>query len=119
MASQTTPSTYTLTPDENHLLTLWQERVATQNFSAGIAGTRTIKVMGRAGDAPVAIPRITSLAALDTLAPEEQFAFEYADRLVQAFRSRGRAVFSAGELISRFDPADQNDLLVLSPLAGG
>lgn len=118
MASQSS-STYTLTPEENRLLTLWQERVATQTFSQGIAGTRTIKVMGRAGDAPVAIPRITSLAALDTLAPEEQFAFEYADRLVQAFRSRGRAVFSAGELISRFDPADQNDLLVLSPLAGG
>ncbi len=115
----THPSPTTLTPEENALLTLWQQRVATQNFSAGITGTRVIKVMGRAGDAPVAIPRVTSLAALETLSPEEQFAFEYADRLVQAFRSRGRAVFSDGQLVSRFNPEDQNDLLVLSPLAGG
>jgi hypothetical protein len=119
MATTTKPSTYTLTAYETRLLDLWQQRVANQNFSAGIAGTRTIKVMGRAGDAPVAIPRITSLAALETISPEEQFAFEYADRLLQAFRSRGRAIFSAGELVQRFDPTDKNDLLVLSPLAGG
>lgn len=117
--SEPTSIQTTLTPNEVRLLTLWQTRVQKQEFSAGVTGTRIIKVMGRAGDAPVAIPRLAEPTALDNLSPEERFAVEYGDRVVRGFQARGRSVFSAGLIVAGFDPADQNDLIVLSPIAGG
>lgn len=116
---QSTSIQTTLTSDEVRLLTQWQKRVQENRFSDGVAGTRTIKVMGRAGDAPVLVPRLAEGLALDNLSPEERFAVEYGDRVVQGFQARGRSVFSAGLIIERFDATDTNDLIVLSPIAGG
>lgn len=108
-----------LTPEEVALWERWQQRVAEGNFSEGIAGTRTVRVMGRAGDAPVKLPTLADIGWLPTLEPDEQFALDYGDRLVKGFAARGRSLFSDGSLISRFDPTDRNDIIVLTPIAGG
>ena len=104
----------------------WQERVRTGNFSAGVTGAGEIRVFGRAGDAPVAYPRITSLAVLETLSEEERYAIQLADRVTAEHARMSRPLYAlprgnafGGEMISKFDPTRDEDILVLNQIRGG
>jgi hypothetical protein len=101
----------------------WQERCQQGTFSAGVLGMGTIRVFGRAGDAPVAFPRIESLAGLDALEADERWAFETAQGIVQAAQTQNRPVMAtqpphAGAIpnptpLKTFDPSAEN-ILILS-----
>ncbi len=114
-----------LSIEEQRLLEQWQARVARGEFSAGVTSVGMIGVMGRSGDEQVAFPRITSLAALDTLTPDEQFAVRYAERVVNAKRGAGRVLAGFrpgsgyGSIITRFDPTSPEDILILTQAQGG
>ncbi len=104
----------------------WQDRVKAGNFSAGVTGVGEIRVFGRAGDAPVAYPRITSLAVLDTLSEEERYALQFADRVTAEHARMSRPLYAVprgnaigGEMILTFDPTRAEDILVLSQITGG
>ncbi len=106
----------------------WKERCQRGNFSAAIIGLGTIRVMGRSGDAAVQFPRITSLAALGELEPDEQYAVQVAQRIIEQARQQSRTVFAvqpavngvtpAPERVSEFDPAAES-LMVVARIAGG
>jgi hypothetical protein len=106
----------------------WQERCQQGNFSSAVLGVGTIRVFGRSGDAPVAFPRIESLAALDTLEPDERWAIEVAQNIVTTAQNQRRPVMAtqppqAGTTprptaVDVFDPQAEN-LLVLSMTQGG
>jgi hypothetical protein len=106
----------------------WKARCAQGNFSAAVLGVGTLRVFGKAGDAPVTFPRIESLAALDTLAADERWAVETAQSLVTAARAKQRPVMAtqppqngtapAPTPITTFDPKAEN-VLILSLTRGG
>ncbi len=103
----------------------WQERVRTRTFSQAVQGVGTIRIMGKAGDAPLAFPRITSLEALSSLAPDEQWALRAAQVLVEQAPSQQRSVFAVGEgganqpeRVTSFEPMAES-LIVVSRVAGG
>jgi hypothetical protein len=103
----------------------WLERVRSGQFSPTVLGVGTIKVFGRAGDAPVAFPRIESLAALDTLEADERWAVTYADQVIAQHQRQGRSIMGAvpGQAtgavpVQHFDPSREYHL-VLSQIAGG
>ena len=103
----------------------WQERQRSGQFSAAVLGVGTIKVFGRAGDAPVAFPRIASLAALDQLEPDERWAVTYAEQVIAQHQKNGRSIMGAmpGQAngaapVTSFDPTREYHL-VLSQIAGG
>lgn len=109
------------------LLQRWEERVRTSAFSPAVKGVGVVRVMGRAGDAPVYYPQIESLAALDTLAPDERAAVEYAEEVVRAHQRAGRSVVTSttagGALpgssrLGQFD-ATRPTILILSRITGG
>src|SRR5437763_14525256 len=76
------------------LETAWKARCASGNFSSDlILGAGTIRVMGRSGDATLTFPRIASLDALGTLEPDEQYAVQAAQRIIEQARSEQRVVF--------------------------
>lgn len=114
-----------LSVEEQRLLEEWQARVARAGFSPGVVSVGIIGVMGRAGDEQVTFPRISSLAALDTLAADEQFAVRYAERVVNAKRGAGRVLAGFrpgsgyGSIITRFDPTSPDDILILTQAQGG
>jgi hypothetical protein len=107
---------------------LWQERCQQGNFSPAVLGVGTIRVFGRSGDAPVTFPRIESLAALETLEPDERWAVEVAQGMVTAAQNQSRPVVAthppaAGTAPSpatviTFDPKAEN-VLILSLTRGG
>ena len=106
----------------------WKERCQTGNFSPAIMGLGTIRVMGKAGDAPVQFPRITSLAALDMLEPDEQWALRTAQDIVTQAQQTRRQVLAtvppqSGEQptptpVTTFDPRVET-ILVTSMTIGG
>ena len=106
----------------------WQERCQRGAFSPAVMGVGTIRIFGRAGDAPVAFPRIESLAALDTLEPDERWALETAQGMIQAAQAQNRPVMAtqpprAGTALNptpvqTFDPKAEN-VLILSLTRGG
>jgi len=57
---------------DRELQRAWEARVQRGQFSHNVLGVGTIRVMGKAGDAPVAFPRIASLNLLPGLEPDEQ-----------------------------------------------
>ena len=109
------------------LLQRWEERVRTGAFSAAVKGVGVVRVMGRAGDAPVRYPQIESLAALDSLAPDERAAVQFAEEVVREHQRAGRSAvtpttaggaLSGANRIHQFD-ATQPNILILSRIAGG
>ena len=73
----------------------WQERCRQGNFSAAVLGLGVVRVFGKSGDAPVAFPRIESLAALDQLEADERWAVETAQEVVNAAQARQRPVMAS------------------------
>jgi hypothetical protein len=114
--------------NEEALACRWKERCASGQFSRAVLGLGTIRVMGKAGDAPVQFPRIPSLDALDTLEPDEQWAVQAAQAIVTQACNQHRPVLAAappqpGSLpiakpVTTFDPSIET-LLVTSLIRGG
>lgn len=130
--NQTTPTTpMTIVPqnlpaDQRALAEAWIARCARGEFSDAVNGVGTIRVFGRAGDAPVAFPQITTLAALDDLAADERWAAQYATDVVIGHQRDKRPIFavqpgqaSDGEQIFTFDVTATCDILILPPITGG
>src|SRR5215469_18600030 len=93
-----TPSmatTKTKPASDAQLQARWLERVRSGQFSPAVLGVGTIKVFGKAGDAPVAFPRIESLAALDTLEADERWAVTYAEQVITEHQRQGRTIMGA------------------------
>lgn len=126
----TTPAMTTvpnnLPADQIPLAEAWIARCTRGEFSDAVQGVGTIRVFGRAGDAPVTFPRIKTLAALDALAPDERWAAQYASDVVVGHQRDHRPIFAAqpgqgaaGDQIVTFDVTTTYDILVLSPITGG
>lgn len=103
----------------------WLARVQRGQFSNNVLGIGTIRVMGKAGDAPVAFPRIASLDLLPTLEPDEQWAVNQAQAIVQQAQQESRTVFdtSTGQVegarrLTTFDPS-VTTMMVVARIAGG
>src|SRR5260370_12083305 len=90
-----TGETETALVNEEALARRWKERCASSQFSQAVLGLGTIRVMGKAGDAPVHFPRITSLDALSTLEPDEQWAVQSAQAIVTHACNQRRSVLAA------------------------
>jgi hypothetical protein len=114
--------------DQEALRRRWQERCSKGDFSAAVLGIGTVRVFGRSGDAPVQFPRIATLAALDTLEPDEQWALHNAREIVTTAQARNRPVMAtqpprggvppAPTPIRAFDPKLEH-ILILSLTTGG
>ena len=121
-------STSTKPMSQEALQHRWLERCRAGNFSAGVLGVGTIRVFGKSGDAPVLFPRIESLAALNTLEPDERWAVEMAQDIIGAAQDRQRSVMAtqppqagttpAPTPMRTFDPNAEN-ILILSLTRGG
>ncbi|HEY0757403.1 MAG TPA: hypothetical protein VGD98_25850 [Ktedonobacteraceae bacterium] len=121
-------STSTKTMSQATLQRRWLERCREGNFSAGVLGLGTIRVFGKSGDAPVTFPRIESLESLATLAPDERWAIETAQEIIDAAQDRQRPVMAtqppqagtapAPTPMQTFDPKAEN-ILILSLTRGG
>jgi len=106
----------------------WRERCQQGNFSAAVLGVGTVRVFGKSGDAPVAFPRIESLAALSTLEADERWALSIAQEIVTVAEAKHRPVMAtqppqAGTTptpvsIRSFDPSLEH-ILILSLTQGG
>lgn len=119
----------TTPPSDAELAERWKARVQAGTFSTSVLGTGIIRVMGKSGDAPVAFPRIASLAALDSLELDEQYAVRAAEAIFTQAREAKRLVVEtqsptlaqgAGEPTSarEFDPT-AHSLLVTNMIVGG
>ncbi|SRR5579884_1957522 len=102
----------------------WHERVQSGQFSPAVLGVGTIRIMGRSGDAPVAFPRIASLAALTELEADEQYAVQAAQAIVAQAGRQSRQVFAvapgavAPRPVSIYE-LDAESLIVVARIAGG
>jgi hypothetical protein len=101
----------------------WKERCQRGDFSPAIIGVGLIRIMGKSGDAAVQFPRIASLDALGTLEPDEQYAVQAAQRIVEQARQESRTVFAVSpgqtpERVTEFQP-DAESLMVVARIAGG
>jgi hypothetical protein len=124
----TTAQDETALANEETLARQWKARCASGQFSQAVLGLGTIRVMGKAGDAPVQFPRITSLDALSALEPDEQWAVHAAQAIVIQACDQRRPVLAAappqpGSLpmpkpVTTFDPSVET-LLVTSIIRGG
>jgi len=125
----TTAENETVLVNEETLARRWKERCASGEFSQGVLGLGTIRVMGKAGDAAIQFPRISSLDALCTLEPDEQWAVLAAQEIVTQACNQRRPVLATaipqpGALlptpkpVTVFDPSVEL-LLVTSLIRGG
>jgi hypothetical protein len=124
----TTPENETAFVNEASLARRWKERCTIGEFSQSVLGLGTIRVMGKAGDAPVQFPRITSLDALGTLELDEQWAVQAAQAIVTQACTQHRPVLVAtppqsgvlptAKPVTAFDPSAEI-LLVTSMIRGG
>src|SRR5438874_1909953 len=111
-------------PSTTELEAAWKDRCASGNFSQGVLGAGTIRVMGRSGDATLTFPRIASLDALGTLEPDEQYAVQAAQRIIEQARSEQRVVFDVSPgggqptPVTNFQP-DVESLMIVARVAGG
>ncbi|HUY76280.1 MAG TPA: hypothetical protein VMV29_05890, partial [Ktedonobacterales bacterium] len=105
----------------------WQARCVAGAFSVGVQGVGTVRIFGKAGDAPLTFPRIESLAALNDLEPDEQWALTRARQVVGAAHSQRRAIVATrtrpdaapdARPLGDFDPAQEN-ILILNHIVGG
>jgi hypothetical protein len=109
----------------NALQVAWQARVLSGTFSPGVAKVGTVRVMGKAGDAPVAYPVLVNLEAVANLSPEESWAVQQAEQLVIAAQQAHRGVLAVlpGQLagatpVAQFDPR-QESVIILNQIQGG
>jgi hypothetical protein len=110
------------------LLQRWEARLQAGTFSAAVKGVGVVRVMGRAGDAPVRYPQVESLAALETLEPDERAAVQFAEHVVQEHQRAGRSIVTpttaAGSALPgsnrvyKFD-VTKPTILILSRITGG
>jgi len=124
----TTSENVTPSNNEETLAQRWKERCASGDFSQVVLGLGTIRIMGKAGDAPVQFPRITSLDALDMLEPDEQWAVKAAQAIVTQACNQRRPVLATSipqsgltpnpTPVTIFDPKVEL-LLVTSLIRGG
>ena len=124
----TTSENVTPLINEETLAQRWKERCASGDFSQVVLGLGTIRIMGKAGDAPVQFPRITSLDALDMLEPDEQWAVKAAQAIVTQACNQRRPVLATSipqpgltpnpTPMTIFDPKVEL-LLVTSLIRGG
>ena len=101
----------------------WKERIARGTFSPAILGLGTIRVMGKSGDATIQFPRITSLDALGSLEPDEQYAVQAAQAIITEARNQQRVVFAVSPTQppvpqTEFRP-DAESLMIVARVAGG
>ena len=105
----------------------WAQRVAAGTFSTEVKGTGSIRVMGKSGDATATFPRITSLAVLDQLEPDEQWAVRQAQAVIEHAQASQRAVFAIQPgtamltppvPVRSFNPFDES-LVIVARVAGG
>jgi hypothetical protein len=111
------------TTSTSELEQAWKERCQKGTFSPAILGLGTIRIMGRSGDAAIQFPRIASLDALGTLEPDEAYAVQVAQRIVEQSRQEQRTVFAVApgqepERLTEFKP-DAESLMVVARIAGG
>lgn len=64
----------------------WQARCEQGNFSSAVLGLGTVHIFSSTGKPPIHFPRITSLSAMHTLYPDEQWAIRIVRNLVLAAR---------------------------------
>ena len=124
----TTSENVTPSISEETLIQRWKERCTSGDFSRVVLGLGTIRIMGKAGDAPVQFPRIPSLDALDMLEPDEQWAVKAAQAIVTQACNQRRPVLATSipqsgltpnpTPITIFDP-NVELLLVTSLIRGG
>jgi hypothetical protein len=101
----------------------WKARCRIGNFSKAIQGLGTIRVLGKSGDAALQFPRIASLTSLGELEPDEQYAVQVAQRVIEQASEQQRSVFSGnpGETprrVTTFDPTAES-LTIVARVAGG
>jgi hypothetical protein len=124
----TTPENATPSINEETLAQRWKERCTSGEFSQTVLGLGTIRIMGKAGDAPVQFPRIPSLETLEMLEPDEQWAVKTAQAIVTQACSQHRPVLATPipqpgltptpKPVTVFDPSVEL-LLVTSLIRGG
>lgn len=110
------------------LLHRWEARVQAGTFSAAVKGVGVVRVMGRAGDTPVRYPQVESLAALETLEPDELAAVQFAEHVVREHQRAGRSIVTpttaaggtvpGSERVHEFD-VTKPTILILSRITGG
>ena len=111
--------------EEQTLLDRWAARCRTGEFSPGVKGLGVVRVFGRAGDVPVQFPQVRTLGDLDTLAPDERFALEFAQRAVDGYRARRRAAIARARdggayiPVQKIDPLADADIVIVAPITGG
>jgi hypothetical protein len=101
---------------------LWKERCQSGNFSPAILGLGSIRVMGKSGDATLQFPRIASLELLGELQPDEVYAVQAAQAIIEQAHSQSRTVFDvSADLpvpVTTFQP-DVESLMIVARIAGG
>jgi hypothetical protein len=110
-------------PSVAELERAWQERCQNGNFSSGILGLGTIRVMGKSGDTALQFPRIATLDALSELEPDEQYAVRAAQAIVEQAGRENRTVFAVTpghepERLTMYRP-DVESMMVVTRVAGG
>lgn len=124
MTTAQTPHATAPHTTDSTLQVQWAARIARDDFSAGVVGVGTLRVMGVSGDEALAFPRITSLAVLDQLAPDERWAIEQVEQVI-GLKQRGRRLAAIkpgsgiGAIVDRFDPSALDDYLLLIQSQGG
>lgn len=124
MSTATAPTTPAPATEDSTLKAQWAARLARDEFSPAVTGVGTLRVMGASGDEALAFPRISSLAALDQLAPDERWALQQVERVITA-KQRGRRLAAIkpgsgfGAIVDRFDPSALDDYLLLIQSQGG
>jgi hypothetical protein len=101
----------------------WKSRCQSGNFSRGVLGLGQIRVMGKSGDATLQFPRIASLDALSELAPDEQYAVQAAQAIIEQAQHESRTVFAVEpghepERLTEYRP-DAESLMIVARIAGG
>ena len=115
-------------PSQTDLLQRWEARIQAGNFSPAVKGVGVVRVMGRAGDAPVRYPQVESLDALGTLEPDELAAVQFAEQVVREHQRAGRSIVTpttatggalpGSNLVRQFD-VTKPTILILSRITGG
>jgi hypothetical protein len=114
--------------EQELLLRRWQERCKQGNFSAAVLGVGTVRLFGKAGDAPITFPRVEALTMLDELEADERWAIEFVQEMIEAAKAKSRPVMAlqppqAGVApsptpVRTFDPKTEH-VLILSLTRGG
>ena len=110
-------------PSVTELERAWKERCQSGTFSPAVLGAGTIRVMGKSGDTALQFPRIATLDALSELEPDEQYAVQAAQRIIEEAQGQNRTVFAVEPEhqpipVTTFQP-DVESLIIVARVAGG